>query len=151
MRSASSAAAMRPAVTGGHGAVLEVGAVEAVQLPQAAEVDRRPCSGDVVGSRARARATSSSSISSLIVVGDLEAHRPAEPATAQLHLDRGEQVVGLLVLEREVGVAGDAERRRLLDHHADEQRVEVGGDQLLDRDEAARRRPRTAAGRRSAP
>ena len=41
---------------------------------------------------------------------DLEAHGPAEPAAAQLHLDRGEQVVGLLLLEREVGVAGDAER-----------------------------------------
>ena len=40
---------------------------------------------------------------------DLEAHGPAEAAPAQLHLDRGEQVVGLLLLEGEVGVAGDPE------------------------------------------
>ena len=59
------------------------------------------------------------------VVGDLEADRPLEPAAAQLHLDRFEQVVGLLLLEREVGVAADAERRPLLDHHADEQPVEA--------------------------
>ena len=40
---------------------------------------------------------------------DLEAHGPAEAAAAQLDLDRGEQVVGLLLLEGEVGVAGDPE------------------------------------------
>ena len=79
-----------------------------------------------------------------MLVGDLEAHGPVEPAPAQLQLDRLEQVVGLLVLERQVGVAGDAERRRLLDHHAGEQRVQLGGDQLLDGHEARARRPREA-------
>ena len=36
---------------------------------------------------------------------DLEAHGAAEAPAAQLHLDRGEEVVGLLLLEGEVGVA----------------------------------------------
>ena len=67
---------------------------------------------------------------------DLEADRLAEPAPTQLHLDRREQVVGLLLLEGQVGVAGDAEGDRLQDVHAGEQVVEVGGDDLLERDEA---------------
>ena len=67
---------------------------------------------------------------------DLEAHGPAEAAAAQLDLDRGEQVVGLLLLEGEVGVAGDPEGVVALDLHAREQRVEVGGDDLLERHEA---------------
>ena len=67
---------------------------------------------------------------------DLEAHGRAEAAAAQLDLDRGEQVVGLLLLEREVGVAGDPEGEGLHDLHAREQLVEVGGDDLLERHEA---------------
>ena len=35
---------------------------------------------------------------------------PAEAAAAQLHLDRHQQVVGLVLFERQVGVAGDPER-----------------------------------------
>ena len=48
-----------------------------------------------------------------------------------------QQVVRLVLLEREVGVAGDPEEMRLQDLHAREQRVEVGGDDLLDRHERA--------------
>ena len=39
----------------------------------------------------------------------LEPHGAAEAPAAQLHLDGGEQVVGLLLLRGEVGVAGDPE------------------------------------------
>ena len=52
------------------------------------------------------------------VVLDLEADRLAEPTTTQLHLDRGEQVVGLLVLDGQVRVAGDAERDAVDHVHA---------------------------------
>ena len=69
------------------------------------------------------------------VGADLEAHGPAELAAPQLDLDRGEQVVGLLLLEGEVGVAGDPEGVGGLDLHAGEQLVEVGGDDLLERHE----------------
>jgi hypothetical protein len=58
----------------------------------------------------------------------------AEATAPQLVLDGREQVVrGLLDLE--VGVARDAERRVLLDLHAREERVEVLGDEILERDE----------------
>ena len=59
-------------------------------------------------------------------VVDLEAHGAVEPAAAQLHLHRLEQVVRLLLLHREVGVARDAERRGLLDDHAGEQATRDG-------------------------
>jgi hypothetical protein len=62
----------------------------------------------------------------------LEAHGAAETSATQLQLHRGEQVVGLLLFEGEVDVAGDAERPAVLHHHAREQQVEVRGDDLLD-------------------
>ena len=82
----------------------------------------------------------------------LDTHGSAESAAAQLHLDRGEQVVGVFVLQGQVGVAGDAEDGVLLDDHADEQAVQLRGDQLLGRQEAhAVGQADAAAGRPSAP
>ena len=66
--------------------------------------------------------------------GDLQPHDLAEAAPAQLVLDRLQQVVGL-VGDGEVGVAGDPEVA-VVDHlGAGEERVEVGGDRLLQRHE----------------
>ena len=65
---------------------------------------------------------------------DLEAHDLAEAPPAQLGLDGPQQVVGL-VGDVEVGVARDAEEAVVDDLHAGEERVEVGGDELLERDE----------------
>ena len=45
-----------------------------------------------------------------------------------------QEVVGLVLLDVEVGVAGDPEQVGLDDLHAREQRVQVGGDHLLQRD-----------------
>ena len=72
---------------------------------------------------------------------DLQAHGLAEAPPAQLGLDGGEQVVGL-VGDLEVGVARHPERAVLDDLHAREERVEVLGDQVLHRHErrALRRR-----------
>ena len=65
---------------------------------------------------------------------DLEPHDLAEAAAADLVLDRLQQVVGL-VADGEVGVAGDPEVA-VVDHlGAGEERVEVGGDRLLQRHE----------------
>ncbi len=130
--------------------VLEVGAVEPVQLPQEAEVDR---AAEAVHVGRVDLELAHEQVEHLVAhaLGDLEAHGLVEAPPAQLHLQRLEQVLGLLVLQRQVGVAGDPERRRLLDHHPGEQRVELGDDQLLDRQEARSRRPRPAAGTRSAP
>ena len=69
---------------------------------------------------------------------DLEPDGLAEPPPAKLFLDREQKVVGLVLLDREVGVAGHPEEVVLLDLHAREQRVEVGLDDLVDEDEAMR-------------
>ncbi len=63
----------------------------------------------------------------------LDTHGAAEPPAAQFHLDCRQQVVGLFVFLCQVDVAGDPEHRVLLDDHSDEQLVQVGGNQLLDR------------------
>ena len=67
---------------------------------------------------------------------DLEAERLAEAAAAQLHLDGHQQVVGLVLLEGQVGVAGDPERMVVADRHAGEEGSEVGRDDLLEGHEA---------------
>ena len=67
---------------------------------------------------------------------DLEADGLAEPAPAQVEVDGGQQVVGLALLQVEVGVAGDPEGAVRLDLHAREQLAQVGGDDLLEGDEA---------------
>ena len=60
----------------------------------------------------------------------------AETAAAKLRLDRGQEVVGLALLEVEVRVAGDPEGVVLADLHVREQPGQVGGDQLLEGDKA---------------
>jgi hypothetical protein len=63
---------------------------------------------------------------------ELEPHDVAEAPPAQLGLHRLQEVVGLVV-DLEVGVARHAERRGLLDLHSGEERSQVCGDQLLER------------------
>ena len=82
---------------------------------------------------------SASRSSSLMPASISTPHDLAEAAAAQLGLDGLEQVVGL-VGDLEVGVARDAEHAAVDDLHAREQRVEVGGDDLLERDERVARR-----------
>ena len=71
---------------------------------------------------------------------DLQPDDLAEAAPAKLLLDRLQQVVGL-VGDVVVGVAGDPEERVVGDLHPGEQRAQVGGDQVLERDQ---RGPRLA-------
>ena len=110
--------------------ILEVRAVEAVELPEEDETDRAALSVHVVGMQIE---LAHEQLEHLVAhrVGDLEADGPVEAAAAKLHLDGFEQVVGFLFLDGEVGVAGDAERRSLLDHHPGEQAVEMGDDEFL--------------------
>ena len=62
-------------------------------------------------------------------------------------LERLEQVLGVVLLDLEVLVAGDPERVVLEDLHAREELVEVRGDDVLERDEAlVADRRRSAAG-----
>ena len=68
---------------------------------------------------------------------DLHAHDLAEAPASQLVLDRLEQVGGV-VGDLEVGVAGHPEDVVVGDLHAREQRVEVVGDDVLERDQQRR-------------
>ena len=60
------------------------------------------------------------------VLLDLEPDRRAEPAPGQLLLQGGEEVLGVVLLDLEVLVAGDAEGEVLLHEHPGEELVEVG-------------------------
>ena len=66
---------------------------------------------------------------------DLEPQRAAVMAVLQAHAQRGAQVLDLLLVDREVGVAGDAELRELGHLAAREQVAQVGPDHARDRDE----------------
>ena len=65
----------------------------------------------------------------------------------QLLLQRLEEVLGVVLLDLEVLVAGDPEGVVLEHLHAGEQLVEVRGDDVLERDEPLRRRPSTNRGK----
>ena len=67
--------------------------------------------------------------------GHLQPHRRAEPAPGQLPLQRLQQVLVAVLVDLELGVAGDPEQVVLDDLHAGEQLAQVGGDQLLHRQE----------------
>ena len=66
---------------------------------------------------------------------DLEPDRLAEAPPAELLLDREEEIVGLVLVELEVRVAGDPEEVVLEDLHAGEQEVEVRLDDLVEQHE----------------
>ena len=95
-------------VTGEIDGVLEVWPVELVHRPQTAEVERADVQVDVVVFDVELSLEQLAHLVARVRV-ELQSHGAAEPAPAQLELDRREEVVGLLLLEREVGVAGDAE------------------------------------------
>ncbi len=66
---------------------------------------------------------------------DLEAHRRAEAAAQQLLLEGGEEVLGVVLLDLEVLVAGDPEGVHLEHVHAGEEPLEVLADDVLQRHE----------------
>ena len=118
--------------------VLEVRPFELEQLPEETQVEWRSVERDVVHREVELTHEQFEHLGA-DVVRDLEAHRLVEATPTKLHLDRFEEVFGLLFFEGEVGVAADPERRPVLDDHADEQAVELRRDQLLDRQVAAGR------------
>ena len=69
---------------------------------------------------------------------DLQAHRRSEAAPHEFLLQGLEEVLGVVLLDLQVLVPGDAERVVLQDLHAREQLLQVGRDDVLDGDVAAR-------------
>ena len=70
-------------------------------------------------------------------LGQFEAHDAGHPPLAQLLLDHRQQVVGVLLVHLDVGVARDAEQVVLQHAHAGKQRLQVAADHALQRHEAA--------------
>ena len=112
----------------------EFGPPQVGDLVQSAQIDRTPDAVDRAGGQLE---LPQQQFEQLLRhrVGHLEADRPLEAAAAQLHLHRDQQVLGVLVVEGEVGVAGDPEGVVLQQLHAREEHVEMGGDDVLEGDE----------------
>ena len=105
------------------------------ELEQAAEVERRGQAVDLLlGDVELLHEQAERDV--VHVVGDLEPDRRAEAAAQQLLLERLDEVLGLVLVDLDVLVAGDAELVVLEDLHAREQVAEVVGDEVLERDEA---------------
>ena len=143
--SSSSGGRSRGGVTGVQGGALEVRPVEVGDLPQAGEVEHAADLVAVGLARDPGRAAAASRVAGRHRPLDLEADGLAEAPPPELLLDREQEVVGLVLLDREVGVAGDPEEVVLDDLHAEEQRVEVGLDDLVEEDEPRSARPRAGA------
>ena len=74
------------------------------------------------------------------LIGDLEAHDAGKAQLAQFLLDRLQEVVGGVVVDLEVGAAGDPERVGLEDLGAGEQPLEVMRDHVFEGQETERLR-----------
>ena len=103
----------------------QVGAVDIGQHPQAAEVDGHVGQedivlGDVDGGDEEVEQFGRDA------AGHLEPDGLAEPTPVQLELDGGQQVLGVVLVDREVGVAGDPEGVVLGHRHVREERVRDG-------------------------
>ena len=95
--------------------------------------------------------TSRSSTAGVDGLLDLEPHRRAEPAPQQLLLQRREEVLGVVLLDLEVLVAGDPEGVVLEHLHAGEQPLEVVADDVLERHEPLVAERARTGGRSAAP
>ena len=115
--------------------VLQVVARQVVERPQPAEVERRVDHRHLVRLELELTAQQVEHLRRHRRV-DLEPHRATELGALLEHdLDRAEQIFGF-VGQLEVGVARDSEDVVAEHLHAGEQRVEMRGDHLLERNEA---------------
>ncbi len=115
--------------------VLQIGSIERMELPQPGEIERSAMGSDI---RWAELELAQEQLEHLFADPSLhlDAHGPTEASAPQFHLDRSQQVVGLFVFQGQVDVAGDPEHCVLLNDHADEQTVQLRGDQLFGEYEA---------------
>ena len=107
------------------------------QRPEIAEVEQPVDHVEVGGRQVAARGAAASAAAAASGSRPRAGQPRATAAGPQQRLERDEQVVGLVDLDLDVGVARDAEGVVLDDRHPREQPVEVGGDHLLERHEPA--------------
>ncbi len=111
---------------GDEGRELEVGAVDPVgYLHQAHQVDRAVLLVEVVGIELKLPEQEGGH-RGRAVVGDFQPYRRAVMPLRQLALQGLAQVLGFLVVDEQVGVAGDAELVAAFDLHAGEQLADMG-------------------------
>ena len=129
---------------------LEVGDVEVGDRLEAAQVEHAPDLVEVGRIEAEALEQERTRVVRHRPL-DLEADDVAEAPATQLLLDRHQEVVGLVLLDREVGVARDAEQVVGEHLHAREQHVEVRGDDPFEQHVRPRRDLPTSAAAPAAP
>ena len=124
--------------------VFEIRTSKGMQLTQTCEIDQCLVTGDVGGIQIE---LSDEQFEHLLVDAglDLEPHCPSESSAAQFQFDGGQEIVGVLVLDRQVGITRHPKGCTLLDDHAHEESAQVGRDHILDRYE-----PRTVPERHQA-
>ena len=122
-------------VAGTNGGVLERRPVDAVDLPEARQVEQAGHLDHVARSDVELAQQQFEHVLGH-VVGDLEPHRRAEPPAGQFALECLQQILVAVLLDLEVGVAGDPEGVVLDDLQAGEQHVQERRDQLFHRQEA---------------
>ena len=115
--------------------------VAAGERPQVGEVQRAVEQVDVVVLQAQRLAQEHDDLDGR-VVGDLQADGAAALAPPQLFLDRLQEVVGLVLVDRQVEVARHAERAAPEHAEAGEQLAGVHGDQVLEQHVREARRAR---------
>ena len=114
---------------------MQVGPVDGMQRPELAEAERRRALVDVVRPELELLQEQVADRRRHVSV-DLEPDGAPETAAAELGLHRRQEVVGLALLEVEVGVARDPEGVMAPDLHVREEPGQVRGDQLLEGDKA---------------
>src|SRR5690606_7271197 len=132
---------------GPEGRVLQFGAFEVGDGVEPGEVERpgEPVDGPCVDAELGGEAVEDDRVDGVL---DLEAHHGAESAAQQFAFEGLEEVLGDVRVDLEVLVAGDAEGVASDDVHAAEQLSQVGGDDVLERYEAAGRDGQEARQRR---
>ncbi len=114
--------------------VLQIGPVDVVHLPQTRQVQQSRQLHHVGGIDVQLAQQQFEHVLGH-VVGDLEAHRGTETATGEFPLECLQEVLVAVLLDLEVGVAGDPEGVVLDDLHPREQHVEVCRDEFFERKE----------------
>ena len=118
-----------------EGGVLEVLAGEVGDVVQPAQVERTGHADDLLRRDAELGDQQVEHLRGDRLL-DLEPHGRAEPPAQQLLLQCLEQVLGVVLLDLEILVAGDPEGVELQHLHAGEQPLEVLADDVLERHEA---------------
>ncbi len=119
----------------GPGIVLQLWAVELIEGPERRGIEESLHDVHLVGLEPElARQERSNLIGGGTVQLEPDRRRTSESAP-QNGLDRFEEIPSFLLLQLEVRVSGETERRVADDLHAGEEDLQVRGDDLLDRDE----------------